>query len=146
MPGFETDFTPLQSLAGGVLIGLSAVLLMGLQGRIMGATGILSGLIAGTAPGDRGWRAAMVAGMIAGPLLVMALTGKMPAVDVPVSWPMILGGGFVVGIGVTFGSGCTSGHGVCGNARLSPRSMVATLSFMVACAITVFVVRHVVGG
>jgi len=146
MTGFETEFTPLQSLAGGVLIGLSAVLLMFFQGRVMGATGILSGLIAGTAPRDRGWRAAMVAGMIAGPLLVMALSGQMPAVDVPVGWPMILIGGFVVGIGVTFGSGCTSGHGVCGNARLSPRSMVATVTFMIACGITVYVIRHVLGG
>ena len=146
MTGFETEFTPLQSLAGGVLIGLSAVLLMFFQGRVMGATGILSGLIAGTAPRDRGWRAAMVAGMIAGPLLVMALSGQMPAVDVPVGWPMILIGGFVVGIGVTFGSGCTSGHGVCGNARLSPRSMVATVTFMIACGITVYLIRHVLGG
>ncbi len=146
MTGVETEFTPLQSLAGGVLIGLSAVLLMFFQGKIMGATGILSGLIAGTAPGDKGWRAAMVAGMIAGPLLVLTVTGQMPVVDVPVSWPMILAGGFIVGIGVTFGSGCTSGHGVCGNARLSPRSMVATVTFMITCGITVYVIRHVVGG
>jgi uncharacterized membrane protein YedE/YeeE len=146
MTGLETAFTPLQSLAGGVLIGLSAVLLMLAQGRIMGATGILSGLIAGTAPGDKGWRAAMVAGMIAGPLVVLAVTGQMPAVDVPVSWPMIVVGGFVVGIGVTFGGGCTSGHGVCGNARLSPRSAVATVIFMIACGITVYVIRHVLGG
>ena len=145
MTGFETEFTPLQSLAGGVLIGLSAVLLMLAQGRIMGATGILSGLITGGVPGDRGWRAAMVVGMIAGPLVVLALTGRMPAVEVPVSWPMIVVGGFVVGIGVTFGSGCTSGHGVCGIARLSPRSIVATITFMITCAISVFVVRHVIG-
>ena len=145
MTGLETEFTPLQSLAGGVLIGLSAVLLMLAQGRIMGATGILSGLISGTAPGDKGWRAAMVAGMIAGPLLVLAATGQMPAVDVPVSLPMILVGGFIVGIGVTYGSGCTSGHGVCGMARLSPRSIVATLTFMVACFATVYVIRHVLG-
>jgi len=146
MTGFETEFTPLMSLAGGVLIGLSAVFLMFLQGRIMGATGILSGLVTGTTPGDRGWRAAMVAGMIAGPLLVLAVTGQMPAIDVPVSWPMIAVGGFIVGIGVTYGSGCTSGHGVCGNARLSPRSMVATVTFMITCGITVYVIRHVMGG
>jgi uncharacterized membrane protein YedE/YeeE len=145
MTGLETSFTPLQSLAGGVLIGLSAVLLMWLQGRIMGATGILAGLVTGNAPGDRGWRAAMVAGMIAGPLLVLAVTGQMPAVDVPVSLPMILVGGFIVGIGVTYGSGCTSGHGVCGMARLSPRSIVATLTFMVVCFATVYVIRHVLG-
>lgn len=146
MTGFETEFTPLLSLAGGVLIGLSAVLLMLAQGRIMGATGILSGLIAGSAPGDKGWRAAMVAGMIAGPLVVLAVSGQMPAVEVPVSWPMIMVGGFVVGIGVTFGSGCTSGHGVCGMARLSPRSIVATVTFMIASGITVYVIRHAMGG
>jgi uncharacterized membrane protein YedE/YeeE len=87
----------------------------------------------------------MVAGMIAGPLLVLAVTGQMPAVDVPVSLPMILVGGFIVGIGVTYGSGCTSGHGVCGMARLSPRSIVATLTFMVVCFATVYVIRHVLG-
>ena len=146
MTGYETEFTPLMSLAGGVLIGLSAVLLMFLQGRVMGATGILSGLVTGTAPGDKGWRAAMVAGMIAGPLLLLGLTGQMPAVEVPVSWPMILAGGFIVGLGVTFGSGCTSGHGVCGIARLSPRSITATITFMITCGLTVYAIRHVLGG
>ncbi|MBE0453700.1 YeeE/YedE family protein [Roseovarius autotrophicus] len=145
MTAIETAFTPFQSLAGGVLIGLSAVLLMFLQGRIMGATGILAGLVTGNAPGERSWRAAMVAGMVAGPLLVLAVTGQMPVVDVPVSLPMILVGGFIVGVGVTYGSGCTSGHGVCGMARLSPRSIVATLTFMVVCFATVYVIRHVLG-
>ena len=111
----------------------------------MGATGILSGLITGGVPGDKIWRAAMVVGMIAGPLLVLGLTGQMPAVEVPISLPMILIGGFIVGIGVTFGSGCTSGHGVCGLARLSPRSFVATLTFMVVAFATVYVLRHVIG-
>jgi len=149
MTGLETAFTPLQSLAGGVLIGIAAVLLMALQGRVLGATGILSGLITGNAtsqPGDKGWRAAMVAGMIAGPLLLLGLTGQMPAVEVPVSWPMILAGGFIVGLGVTFGSGCTSGHGVCGIARLSPRSITATITFMITCGLTVYAIRHVLGG
>lgn len=145
MTGIETEFTPLMSFAGGVLIGLSAVLLMFFQGRIMGATGILSGLITGGVPGDKSWRAAMVVGMIAGPLVVLALTGQMPAVDVPISLPMIVIGGFIVGIGVTFGSGCTSGHGVCGLARLSPRSFVATLTFMAVAILTVYVIRHVIG-
>lgn len=145
MTGVETEFTPLMSFAGGVLIGLSAVLLMFFQGRIMGATGILSGLITGGVPGDKIWRAAMVVGMIAGPLVVLAFTGQMPAVEVPISLPMILIGGFIVGIGVTFGSGCTSGHGVCGLARLSPRSFVATLTFMVVAISTVYVIRHVIG-
>ncbi|MGI3211252.1 YeeE/YedE family protein [Roseovarius tibetensis] len=146
MTGLETAFTPLQSLAGGVLIGLSAILLMALQGRVLGATGILSGLVTGTTPGDKGWRAALVAGMIAGPLLVLVATGQMPVVDVPVSWPMIVAGGFIVGLGVTFGSGCTSGHGVCGIARLSPRSIAATITFMIACGLTVYIIRHVIGG
>ncbi|MBQ0752395.1 MAG: YeeE/YedE family protein [Roseovarius sp.] len=145
MTGIETEFTPLMSFAGGVLIGLSAVLLMFFQGRIMGATGILSGLITGGVPGDKSWRAAVVVGMIAGPLVVLALTGQMPAVDVPISLPMIVIGGFIVGIGVTFGSGCTSGHGVCGLARLSPRSFVATLTFMAVAILTVYVIRHVIG-
>lgn len=145
MTGFETEFTPLQSLAGGILIGAAAVLLMFLQGRIMGATGILSGLMAGEIPGDKGWRAAMIAGMIAGPLLVLAARGQMPEVDVPVSLPLILVGGFIVGLGVSFGSGCTSGHGVCGMARLSKRSVVATATFMLVCFVTVYVVRHVLG-
>lgn len=145
MTGIETEFTPLISFAGGVLIGLSAVLLMFFQGRIMGATGILSGLVTGGVPGDKSWRAAMVVGMIAGPLVVLVLTGQMPAVEVPVSLPMILIGGFIVGIGVTFGSGCTSGHGVCGIARLSPRSIIATLTFMIVAFATVYVLRHVIG-
>ena len=146
MTGYETAFTPLESLAGGVLIGLAAVMLMAFQGRIMGATGILSGLLPGGPTGDRSWRAGLVAGMLAGPLLFLALTGEMPELTVPVTWPMIAVGGFIVGIGVTFGAGCTSGHGVCGLARRSPRSMVATVTFMVTCAVTVYVIRHVIGG
>lgn len=145
MTGFETDFTPLQSLAGGILIGASAVLLMFLQGRILGATGILSGLMTTRNPGDKSWRAAMIAGMIAGPLLVLAVTEQMPAIAIPVSLPMILFGGVIVGIGVTFGSGCTSGHGVCGMARLSKRSIAATATFMLVCFATVYVIRHVLG-
>ena len=141
----ETAFTPLQSLGGGALIGLSAVLLMGLHGRIFGATGILSGLIA---PGNRSdftWRAVLLLGMICGPLLVLALTGTMPAVDVPVSTAALVVGGLLVGVGVTFSSGCTSGHGVCGLARLSPRSLASVLTFMAATAATVYVIRHVIG-
>jgi hypothetical protein len=102
-------------------------------------------LITGGVPGDKSWRAAMVVGMIAGPLVVLALTGQMPEVEVPISLPMIVIGGFIVGIGVTFGSGCTSGHGVCGLARLSPRSFVATLTFMAVAFSTVYVIRHVIG-
>lgn len=142
----ETAFTPLQSLGGGALIGLAAVLLMATVGRIMGATGIVAGLLAPSSWADWAWRAAMLAGMISGPVAMLALTGQMPQIQVPVSTGMLIIGGLIVGVGVTFGSGCTSGHGVCGMARLSPRSIVATLTFMATTGITVFVVRHVIGG
>ena len=142
----ETAFTPVQSLFGGVLIGLASVALMGLMGRIMGATGILAGIFQ---PKDRDeWlaRIMLLAGMAAGPIVVAAATGAMPPVQGPVSNAMLLVGGLLVGIGVSFGGGCTSGHGVCGMARLSPRSIVATISFMITTGITVFVIRHVIGG
>ena len=142
----ETIFTPWASLAGGVLIGLAAVLLMLTLGRIMGATGLLAGILTPSAHPDTGWRLALLAGMISGPLAVLAVTGQMPAVDVPVSVPMLLVGGLLVGIGATYGSGCTSGHGVCGMARLSPRSIAATAAFMLTTGLTVFVIRHVLGG
>ncbi len=140
-----TEFTPWQSLGGGVLIGLAATLLMLTLGRIMGATGILAGIFTADATSDRNWRLAVLLGMVSGPLAVLALTGRMPTVDVPVSIPMILVGAFIVGLGVTFSSGCTSGHGVCGIARLSRRSIAATLTFMISTGLTVFVVRHVLG-
>lgn len=142
----ETAFTPLASLAGGLLIGAAAVALMALHGRIAGATGILSGFLFPENRDDWTWRAAMLLGMAGGPLLLFAATGSMPAVDVPVSLPALLIGGVIVGLGAALGSGCTSGHGVCGMARLSLRSIVATLVFMAATGITVFVVRHVAGG
>ena len=141
----ETTFTPVQSLAGGILIGLSAVMLMGFMGRIMGATGILAGVLNPNGWTDWSWRFAVVLGMLTGPLFVWGLTGQMPVVDVPVSTPMLIVGGFIVGIGVTFGGGCT-GHGICGMARLSPRSIAATVTFMIATAVTVYVIRHVFGG
>ncbi|EPX77018.1 YeeE/YedE family protein [Litoreibacter arenae] len=143
---YETIFTPWQSLGGGVLIGAASILLMATLGRIMGATGILTGLFSPEGFPDWAWRAAIMLGMISGPLAVMLVTGEMPAIDVPVSTTMLIIGGFIVGVGVTYGSGCTSGHGVCGMARLSPRSIAATATFMVATAITVYVVRHMLGG
>jgi uncharacterized membrane protein YedE/YeeE len=142
----ETAFTPFQSLGGGALIGLAAVLLMATLGRIMGATGILAGFMQPANLSDWSWRAAVLAGMITGPVAVLLLSGSMPAVEVPVSTTMLIIGGFIVGIGVTLGGGCTSGHGVCGMARLSPRSIVATVAFMITTGITVFVIRHVIGG
>lgn len=141
----ETAFTPLLSLGGGVLIGVASVLLMATLGRIFGATGILAGLLQPADMADWSWRAALFAGMVSGPVAVLLATGQMPVVQVPVSLPMLLVGGFIVGVGVTFGSGCTSGHGVCGMARLSPRSIIATITFMITTAITVYVIRHVLG-
>lgn len=145
MTGFETAFTPIESLAGGGLIGLASVLLMLTLGRIMGATGIMAGVLTPLSHPDSGWRLAILAGMVSGPLAVLALTGQMPVVDVPASMPMLLVGGLLVGVGVTYGSGCTSGHGVCGMARLSRRSIAATATFMLTTAITVYVIRHVWG-
>lgn len=141
----ETAFTPFASLGGGVLIGLAATLLMLTLGRVMGATGILTGVLSPASGGDFAWRAAMLLGMASGPLVVLALTGQMPEINVPVSLPMLIGGGVLVGIGVTYGSGCTSGHGVCGMARLSPRSIAATVTFMIFAFATVYIVRHVLG-
>jgi len=141
----ETAFTPVQSLAGGALIGISAVLLMLTLGRVMGATGVLAGVIRPNNLPDAAWRVALLLGMVTGPLVVMAVTGQMPTVDVPVSTLALLVGGVIVGIGVTYGAGCTSGHGVCGMARLSPRSIVATITFMATTFATVYVVRHMLG-
>ena len=140
-----TTFTPLQSLGGGLLIGLAAVLLMALYGRVFGATGILAGAVLERGSGDKGWRWALLAGMVTGPLVYRLFTGGLPDVTVTASWPMLIIGGLLVGVGVTYGAGCTSGHGVCGMARLSRRSFLATMSFMVSTFITVFVVRHLLG-
>jgi uncharacterized membrane protein YedE/YeeE len=133
----ETAFTPVHSLIGGAWIGIASVLLMLTLGRIMGATGIVAGILAPTGRSDLAWRLALLAGMATGPLAVMALTGTWPEVQVPTSRTVLVIGGVLVGIGVTFGAGCTSGHGVCGLARLSPRSLVATLTFMLTTGITV---------
>lgn len=145
----ETAFTPWHSLGGGILIGLAATLLMALFGRVLGASGILAGVLIWPRRSefvDWSWRAALIAGMISAPLAMMLVTRKMPVIEVPVSVPMLLIGGFIVGIGVTFGSGCTSGHGVCGIARLSARSVAATVVFMAVTALTVYVLRHIIGG
>lgn len=142
----ETEFTPVVSLAGGALIGIASVLLMLVHGRIAGATGILTGVFLPANRADWTWRAAMIAGMVTAPGLVLALSGQMPVISVPVSMSALLIGGFIVGIGVVLGSGCTSGHGVCGMARLSPRSIAATLTFMLSTFATVYIVRHIAGG
>lgn len=141
----ETSFTPLQSLLGGGLIGLSAVLLMLTLGRIMGATGILAGVFAPASRGDWAWRMAVVLGMMCGPWVVWAVTGALPVVQSHISTAALVLGGLIVGVGVTLGGGCTSGHGVCGMARLSPRSAIAVVTFMATAIATVFVIRHLVG-
>lgn len=140
-----TEFTPWLSLFGGVLIGLSATLLMLMLGRVLGATGILAGLMFPSSSQDFLWRAALIAGMVSAPLLMLVITGQTPEVSVPISTTMLLGGGLLVGVGVTFGGGCTSGHGVCGIARISPRSIVATVAFMTSATATVYIIRHVLG-
>ncbi len=139
-----TDFTPIQSLTGGILIGLSAVLLMALHGRVAGMTGILSGVIPPVAT-DWPWRAAFLAGAIVAPVIWLAAGGVVPF-EVPVTTGALVFGGLLVGIGVHFGNGCPSGHGVCGLARFSPRSLAAVLTFMLTAFVTVFVIRHVIGG
>ncbi len=141
-----TDFTPYQSLFGGGLIGLASVLLMLTLGRIFGATGIFEGFMQPNNRQDWAWRAAILAGMVTGPLVYLLFAGEMPTVEVPINTTTMIVGGFIVGMGVTWGSGCTSGHGVCGMARLSRRSIAATTTFMIATAITVYVIRHVIGG
>jgi uncharacterized protein len=142
----ETAFTPWASLGGGALIGLAAVLLMALHGRILGATGILGGLLRFSDPADWAFRAAMLVGMAGGPLVYLLATGQMPVIDMPISTTSVAIGGVIVGVGVSYGGGCTSGHGVCGNARFSRRSMVATVTFMTSAVATVFVLRHLLGG
>ena len=142
----ETVFIPFTSFGGGLAIGLSAVLLMLGLGRILGATGIMSGLIFAESRSEYGWRAAMILGMVLAPGLIFAVTGTMPEVNVPVSPVIIAIGGVIVGLGASLGSGCTSGHGVCGLSRLSVRSLVAVPTFMATAAITVFLIRQIFGG
>ncbi len=141
-----TDFTPLASLGGGLLIGLASVLLMANFGRVMGATGILAGFLMPTSRSDWGWRASLLAGMVSAPALFWVVSGQSVTVQVPVSSAVMIIGGLIVGVGVTYGGGCTSGHGVCGIARVSPRSIVATVVFMIAAVVTVYVTRHMIGG
>lgn len=141
-----TEFTPGPAAVGGVLIGLAAVLLMITTGRIAGVSGFVSRLLPPYEDGQLALRIAFVAGLAAGPLLYQVLTGGPVAVSVSSNVPLLVGAGFLVGFGAVLGGGCTSGHGVCGTARLSPRSLVATGAFMATGLLTVFVVRHVLGG
>ena len=145
-PVTDTAFTPFASLAGGIMIGLSAVMVMALFGRIAGIAGISRGALGLSGAGDRSWRIAFVAGLVAAPLLVGALDPGAVAQTVSGNLPMMALAGLLVGLGTALGSGCTSGHGVCGLARLSPRSAAAVGVFMAVAAATVFVLRHVIGG
>jgi uncharacterized membrane protein YedE/YeeE len=130
-------------LLGGVLIGTSACLLLWLNGRIAGISGILGGLVAAPAGGDWRWRLAFVLGLIAGAALYGLLMGPLP-LKIEANAGMIMLAGFLVGVGTRLGSGCTSGHGVCGLARRSPRSLAATLLFMACGVATVYLVRHLI--
>lgn len=134
-------FTPLAALLGGALIGLAAVLLVLFNGRIAGISGIVAALLPPRPQGGT-WRLAFVAGLLAAPWLYRLFT-PLPAASSPASWPLLVLAGLLVGIGTRLGSGCTSGHGVCGLSRLSRRSLVATLTFMACAFATVFVLRHV---
>jgi uncharacterized membrane protein YedE/YeeE len=136
-------FTPYASLAGGVLIGVAAALFVLLNGRIAGISGILGGLLT-PVKGDIGWRVAFVLGLVGSPLLY-ALFASVPAPRIDAGWAALVLAGLLVGMGTRYGSGCTSGHGVCGLSRLSPRSLAATAAFMGAGFVTVYVIRHLFG-
>ena len=137
------NFTPYASLIGGVMIGLAALLLMLAHGRVMGVSGILGGIVMPSGKSDIGWRVLFVIGMLAGPFAVIHLLDR-PVDIMPAASGMILPvAGFIVGLGTAIGSGCTSGHGVCGLARLSSRSLVAVGAFMATGIATVFLVRYV---
>lgn len=140
-----TEFTPLASLAGGALIGLAAVLLLALEGRIAGISGIASRLLP---PLDSRFasRLAFIAGLVLAPFLVALVSGEAVSQTVSSNFPVLAVAGLLVGFGAVYGGGCTSGHGVCGLSRLSQRSIVATATFMLTAFVTVFVVRHVIGG
>jgi uncharacterized membrane protein YedE/YeeE len=133
-------FTPLSSFAGGVLIGCAAAMLVLFNGRIAGVSGIAGGLLVARR-GDIAWRAAFVLGLLAAPV-AFRLFGRTPFPRIDAGFGALVVAGLLVGLGTSYGSGCTSGHGVCGLSRLSPRSLVATLAFMAAGMATVFLVRH----
>jgi len=134
-------FTPWAALAGGALIGLAAALLVLLDGRIAGISGVLGGLLR-PIKSDIAWRAAFLLGLLAAPGAYL-LMAALPRPQIDAGWGALVLGGLLAGVGTRYGSGCTSGHGVCGLSRLSPRSLAATLAFMAAGFVTVFVVRHI---
>ena len=139
-----SNFTPISAAVGGGLIGLAAVLLMLFNGRIAGITGIFAGLIDPVST-DRTWRLTFIAGLILAPLSAALVGLPIPIPHMPASWATIVVGGLLVGFGTRLSNGCTSGHGVCGIARLSPRSITATAIFMAAAIVVVAFTRHVFG-
>lgn len=138
------NFTPFSALIGGAMIGSATALFLVLNGRIAGISGILGGLLPPTR-GDVAWRLAFLVGIFAAPLLYAALGGHLPQVGITGSAELLVAAGLLVGFGTRLGSGCTSGHGVCGIGRGSPRSIVATLTFTLAAIATVFVTHHLIG-
>lgn len=136
-------FTPIPSLLGGMILGVAAALYVLLHGRILGISGIVSGLVHPKKE-DWSWRLAFVVGLLTAPFLAALFFGVLPVIEVDASWLTVIIAGLLVGFGVQYGSGCTSGHGICGLSRLSPRSLVATLSFMTAGFLVVFVIRHLI--
>ena len=136
-------FTPWSALAGGVLIGVAAAMFVLLNGRIAGISGVIGGLLK-PSPGDIAWRAAFVVGLLGAPL-AYSLFAVLPKPQIAAPYGALVLAGLLVGIGTRYGSGCTSGHGVCGLSRLSPRSLVATAAFMGAGFITVYAIRHLLG-
>jgi len=137
-----TSFTPIASVLGGALIGLSAVMLMAFTGRIAGVSGIASRLLPPYEDKEFAGRLAFVAGLVAAPLLVRLVTGSLPSQSIMAGAPVLVIAGLLVGFGSVWGNGCTSGHGVCGISRLSMRSLVATAIFMATAIVTVFLTRH----
>jgi uncharacterized membrane protein YedE/YeeE len=139
------NFTPISGLLGGALIGASAALLLVLNGRVAGISGIVGGLLT-PARGEVAWRVAFLAGLIVAPLAYAGLGGALPPVALDASPAVLVAAGLLVGFGTRLGAGCTSGHGVCGIGRGSPRSLTATAVFMATAIATVFVTRHLLGG
>ncbi|OKH87212.1 YeeE/YedE family protein [Thalassospira sp. TSL5-1] len=138
------NFTPFTALAGGALIGLAAGLYMLLNGRIAGISGIIGGIIGATSA-QKAERIAFICGLVLGPVILALLAGYRPAITIDAGFPVLLLAGLLVGFGTSMGSGCTSGHGICGLARFSPRSLAATLAFMATGFLTTFVMRHLIG-
>jgi len=136
------SFTPIASLSGGILIGVAAALFVLLNGRIAGISGIVGGLLR-PLRGDIAWRVAFVAGLLLAPL-AYGLVSPVPEAVIHAGYPLLIVAGLLVGVGTRYGAGCTSGHGVCGLSRLSPRSLAATAVFMAAGFAAVFVVRHII--